>query len=248
MRDNVRDIEFVAEADGSTQRYVEVLPEPWDSAEQHHLLIALHGHGSDRWQFPRDPRDECRAVRDLADQFGMILVSPDYRAPASWMGPQAEQDLLQILNELRLRHDTGSVFICGASMGGASALIFTALHPLLVDGVCALNPTANMLEYDNFQDAIAASYGGSKTDKAGEYRRRSPEFFPERFSMPLAIATGGQDVTVPPASALRLSEKVKTLNQNVRVIHRPEAEHFTNYADTVAALEFVVSSALDVGV
>ena len=30
------------------------------------FLIALHGHGSDRWQYIKDPRDECRVARDVA--------------------------------------------------------------------------------------------------------------------------------------------------------------------------------------
>ena len=38
----------------------------------------------------------------------------------------------------------------------ASSLTFAALHPDLIDGVASLNGTANHLEYEQFQDAIAA--------------------------------------------------------------------------------------------
>jgi hypothetical protein len=31
----------------------------------------------------------------------MLVVSPDYRAKTSWMGPDAEADLLQILEEVK---------------------------------------------------------------------------------------------------------------------------------------------------
>lgn len=239
------DIEFISEADGSAQRYIEVLPELWDSSQSYHAIIALHGHGSDRHQVPDDPRDECRAMRDIASQFGMILLSPDYRAPTSWMGPAAEQDMLQIIRELRGRRKIDRLFLCGGSMGGTSALIFTALHPSLVDGVCALNPTANMLEYDNFQDAIAESYGGAKQECPNEYRRRSPEFTPERFAMPLSITTGGLDTVVPPQSAMSLAAEAAKFNQNVLLVHRPETGHLTNYKDAITALEFVISRALD---
>ncbi len=239
------DIEFVAEADGSIQRYVEILPDPWNSAETHHVLIALHGHGADRWQAPRDPRDECRGFRDVAAQFGLILIAPDYRAPTSWMGPLAERDMLQLIRDLRKRHKVGKLFLSGGSMGGTSALIFAALHPGLVDAVCALNPHANMLEYENFQDAIAASYGGNKQACAEEYRKRSPELAPERFKMPVAITTGGKDRSVPPESALRLAEKIKAFNSKTLVIHRPETGHLTDYKDTTIALEFIISGALD---
>ena len=84
------DIEFKAEFDGTTQKYVQVLPPNFDPEKPADVLIALHGHGSDRWQFVRQARAECRAVRDVASDRGMILISPDYRASTSWMGPSAE--------------------------------------------------------------------------------------------------------------------------------------------------------------
>jgi len=40
----------------------------------------FHGHGSDRWQFIRDQRDECRGVRDVVAKHHAILIAPDYRA------------------------------------------------------------------------------------------------------------------------------------------------------------------------
>ena len=51
-----RDIAFTAQCDGTEQRYVLVLPADFQPGEPHDVLIALHGHGSDRWQFVRDNR------------------------------------------------------------------------------------------------------------------------------------------------------------------------------------------------
>ena len=79
------DMAFTSKLDQTEQRYVVVLPEAFDEAVSHSVLIALHGHGSDRWQFVRDGRDECRAARDAAVAEKMIFVSPDYRARTSWM-------------------------------------------------------------------------------------------------------------------------------------------------------------------
>lgn len=94
------------------------------------------------------------------------------------MGPAAEADLLQILDELHRRFRIRDVVISGGSMGATSALAFAVMHPDCVDGVVALNGTANLLEYENFTDAIAASYGGTKTEKPEVYQARSAEFFP----------------------------------------------------------------------
>ena len=159
---------------------------------------------------------------DAAAARGMIFVSPDYRAKTSWMGPKAEADLLQILDKLKAEYRIGKTVLCGGSMGGSSALTFAARHPRLVDGVVAMNGTANHLEYGNFQEAIAESYGGPKTKIPAEYKKRSAEYWPERFTMPVGITTGGRDQSVPPSSVLRLAEVLKKIGRKVLVIHRED--------------------------
>lgn len=238
---NPRDVEFVAKCDRTRQKYVLVLPEGFSSDKKHDVLIALHGHGSDRWQFIKQPRDECRAARDFSRRFHLLFVSPDYRASTSWMGPKAEADLLQIIDQLKARYAVRRVFLCGASMGGAACLTFAALHPKRIDGVASMNGTANLIEYDGFPAAIQKSFGGKKTDVPEEYKRRSAEYWPERFTVPLAIAVGGQDRVVPPDSVLRLAKIVKTLgNKHVLVIHREQGGHATNYHDATAVLQWLI--------
>lgn len=238
------DVAFTATSDQTEQRYVLITPVNFDAKTETPVLIALHGHGSDRWQFAQDNRAECRAARDVATAHGMLFVSPDYRARTSWMGPKAESDVVQIIGDLRKQYRISKVILCGGSMGGTGALTFTALHPDLIAGVAALNGTANLVEYPNFLPAIAESFGGSKDQAPDEYRRRSAEYFPEKFTMPLAVTTGGKDSAVPPASTLRLADAVRKENPNVLVIHRPEGGHATDYDDSKKAIEYVVRLAL----
>ena len=234
-----QDVVFQARIDGTEQRYVELLPPAFDAAQRHDVVIALHGHGADCWQFIRDTRGECQAIRDFTAEHGWIVVSPDYRARTSWMGPQADADVVQIIAELKQRHAIARVFLAGGSMGGTAALIFAARHPERIAGVCSLNGTANMVEYDRFQDAIAAACGGTKAERLDEYRNRSPELWPERFTMPVAVTTGGQDEVVPPQSVLRLVEKLRQARRRVLSIHRADGGHSTTYEDTRAVLEYV---------
>ncbi|MEY4565298.1 MAG: hypothetical protein RLY14_268, partial [Planctomycetota bacterium] len=166
-------------------------------------MIALHGHGSDRWQFIQDPRPECSAARDAAAKYQMIYLSPDYRAKTSWMGPKAEADVVQIISDIRKQYKITKVILCGGSMGGTGAMTFAALHPELLAGVIAMNGTANLLEYENFQEAISESFGGPKKDNPLPYRDRSAELHAEKFTMPIAFTTGGKDTLVPAASVLR---------------------------------------------
>src|SRR4051812_10452014 len=73
-----RDVEFKASVDGSTEHYVELLPKNFQKDATHNVIIALHGHGSDRWQYIKDARGECKGARDVALSHGFIFVSPDY--------------------------------------------------------------------------------------------------------------------------------------------------------------------------
>ena len=106
----------------------------------------------------------------------MIYVSPDYRATTSWMGPRAEEDTVQTIQDLRDRYRVNKAILVGGSMGGVAVPTFTALHPDQVDGVCSLNGMANHFEYSNFQEAIRASFSGTKAEIPLEYKLRSAEY------------------------------------------------------------------------
>jgi predicted esterase len=236
------DVAFISTYDRSEQRYVIVAPEGFDPAQPHDVLICLHGHGSDRWQFVRETRGEARSARDAAAQNKMLFVSPDYRAKTSWMGPAAEADMLQLIGDLKKQYKVRRVILSGGSMGASGALTFTALHPELIDGVVALNGLADHAAYTNFQDAIAASFGGTKTAAPDEYRKRSAVNFPERFTMPFAVTAGGKDASVPPESVVRLAKAVQAHNPFTLLDHRAERGHETDYASSLAAYLFVINA------
>lgn len=238
------DISFTAACDGTTQRYVRMLPNSFDQEAEHHLLIALHGHGSDRWQFADGKSPTGVGARNAAAERGMILILPDYRAKTSWMGPKAEADLCQIIAELKKQYRVGKVILCGGSMGGSSSLTFTAIHPELIDGVAAMNGTANHLEYNNFQDAIIASYGGTKQAIPEEYKRRSAEYWPERFTVPVGITASGKDTSVPPESVLRLASVLEKMERPVLAIYREDMGHTSKPEDVRRVLDFVLDRAL----
>lgn len=236
------DIVFRAEYDGSEERYVLLRPEGVTSLEGRSLLVALHGHGSDRWQFILQSRGECSAVREMAALYGLPLISPDYRASTSWMGPAAEADLEQILREWKERYKPSKIILAGGSMGATAALTFAALHPDLVDGVLAMNGIANHVEYEGFQEAIAASFGGDKEAVPEEYIRRSAELQAAGLTMPVALTLGARDEVTPPASVLRLADALRSRGRSVLVLLRPGGGHETSHADGVEALEWLFTA------
>lgn len=238
----LRDLSFTASCDETAQNYVVILPPHFKAADTHDVLIALHGHGADRWQFAKETRDEARAARDAAARHRMIFVSPDYRARTSWMGPKAESDVVQIIGLVRKEFRVGRVFLCGASMGGTSSLTFAVLHPELISGVAAMNGMANHLEFSSFQDAITASFGGNKASIPLEYKSRSAEYWPERLTMPVGLTVGGKDTIVPPQSVKRLANILENMKRDVLLICRDDGGHSTTYDDATRILEFVIGS------
>ncbi|MDA3925125.1 MAG: prolyl oligopeptidase family serine peptidase [Kiritimatiellae bacterium] len=236
------DVAFTAALDGSQQRYVVILPDKFDPAQPHGLLICLHGHGSDRWQFVNLDRGETTASRDVAAMNQMIYVSPDYRAKTSWMAAAAEADMIQLIGDLKKQYAINKVILSGGSMGASSALTFTALHPELIDGVVALNGLADHLPYKKLQSHIAASFGGTKKEIPDEYRKRSAINFPEKFTMPLAITAGGKDTSVPPESVIKLGKAVQKFNPSVFIDYDPNRGHETNYEVSLKAFQFVINA------
>lgn len=232
------DLSFVASSDGTTQKYVKLTPANLPS-EKIDVVIWLHGHGSDRTQVSQS-RGECAGSRDFCEENGMLLVSPDYRAKTSWMGPAAEADMLQLLTILKADYSVGRVFFVGGSMGGSSSLTFAGLHPDLVDGVTGFNPLADHTTYENFQDAIAASFGGSKTEVPDEYAKRSAITHVSELAaakVPIALTLGGADTSVPPASARQLAAEINALNPGqVYVDEVATRGHETDYNATLKAL------------
>jgi len=234
------DVSFVSKFDGTEQKYVLFLPESFEPGVVHDVLIALHGAGSDRWQFATQEGNEFQAARDIAAEHSLIYVSPDYRGP-SWMGPTAEADVVQIISELKAVYRVSRVLLCGSSMGGACSLAFAVLHPELIDGVASTNGLANFLEYENYQDAMQESYGSGKAEIPLEYKNRSAEYWPEKLTMPIGMTASGKDTTVPPDSVLRLAKVLETIGHpSVKLLYRPDMGHERSYADAKAILEFIL--------
>jgi pimeloyl-ACP methyl ester carboxylesterase len=137
----------------------------------------------------------------------------------------------------------GKVIVVGGSMGGTAALTFTVLHPELVDGVVSQCGFASLFEPSRHRASIARSFGNPPDRRPDEYRKRSAERAPEKFTMPIAIWTGGRDNSVPPQSAIRFAQVLKSKNpQNVLHIHREKQGHTPGYEDTITLYEFVLKA------
>ena len=239
-----RDMAFTAQTDGTVQHYVLALPEGYQAEQAYNLMVGLHSYGGDRWQFLQTKYPTTRAAVDTVAKWKMIYVLPEYRGPRSWMGAKAEADVVQIIGDVKARYRIGKVFLCGTSMGGSAALTFTALHPEMVDGVIAMNAAANYLELETLNASLTEAFGGAKDRIPLEYKKRSAEYWPERFTMPVALTAGGKDTLIPPQSVTRLADVLRKLGRKVLLIVPPNQGHQTDYPDAMAAFDFVIRAAL----
>ena len=95
------------------------------------------------------------------------------------MGPAAEADMVQLIQILNETYNVERIILSGGSMGGTGALTFTALHPELVDGVVSRNGTANLVEYERFQDAIATFVWRKQAAGSGGVSQTKRRVFPD---------------------------------------------------------------------
>jgi DNA helicase HerA-like ATPase len=113
----------------------------------------------------------------------------------------------------------------------------------MIDGIAAMNCKANMTDPTPYAAEIATAYGGTPDQVPDEYYKRSAEFFPDSFLVPLGMALSGKDDIVPPASSLRLAQSLRDRGKRVLVVYEPDLGHLTNYADARTILSFAFDSA-----
>jgi pimeloyl-ACP methyl ester carboxylesterase len=197
-------VDYVSGADGQKDWAVLM---PQDGAET--LAVMLHGHGSGGDQLLTRPDIRDRWLPALRSA-GLGIVCPNLRGNA-WMSPAAAGDLRQLIAWVRERYAMRRVLLVGGSMGGTSVLIYAALHPEEVDGVVAICPAADLPEYWRWavrnaaQRPILGQIARAIQEQYGSTPDQSPELFTRhsalaqeaRLTMPVALAHGTADATIP---------------------------------------------------
>ena len=180
-------------------------------------VVVIHGHGSHGDQLFTRP--DIRASRlPCFQRLGLSILSPNLRDNA-WMGPAAAAVLRELLQWARDEFGAERFHLNSGSMGGASNLIYAALHPEDVASVVALCPATDLRSYHDWlrddparpvireiREAIVASYGGRPDDRPEVYAAHSALARADRLTMPLFIEHGDADPTIPIEQSRRLVE------------------------------------------
>ncbi|HUT59838.1 MAG TPA: alpha/beta fold hydrolase [Phycisphaerae bacterium] len=197
-------------------------------------IVNLHGYGShgDQLYVRADIR------RDWLPEFrrrGLGVLTPNLRDNA-WMSPAASADLRGLLQSARERHGAGRFVFVGGSMGGTGNLVYAVLHPEDVAGVAALCPATDIASLyrrygsqgdspraREFAESIRAGYGGTPDESPRTYERHSCLRHCDRLTMPVFLAHGEADGSIPVGDSRALA--AACAGQRLKYVEIPGGDH-----------------------
>lgn len=210
----IQDVTVNSSRDGSPQP---ALFYAADTPDAKPLLVVLHSWSSGY----RQQIDIPFAL--FAKQNDWVFIHPDYRGaferPQATASDLAVQDIVDAVNyaQVNANVDPRRIYLTGFSGGGMMALVMAGRQPDLWAAVAAWVPIYDLVDWyaynRSFPDRaypaqIAASCGGAPVPgsaAAQECRRRSPSAYLEHArKVPIYLAHGIDDDTVPPAHSLRI--------------------------------------------
>lgn len=227
----VRRIEYGSPVDG---RRDWALAWPPSAERTDAWAVVVHGHGScgDQLYTRVDIRDHwLPAYR----KHGLGVLTPNLRGNA-WMGPAAAGDLAALLDIVRDKLGARRFVFCSGSMGGTSNLIYAVLRPEDVSGVIARGAATDLGSYHEWcrrtntgvlreiADAIEAAYGGPPDRVPEVYAAHSAMVNARRLRMPVFMAHGVLDRTIPVSQPRRLVGLLPT-KSDLTYVEIPDGGH-----------------------
>lgn len=202
-------------------------------------IVTLHGHGGNEDQIFQRP--DLTLFPSLALTAGFNIISPDLGGNC-WLDKRAEERLVSLLELLRPNMD--KVILWGGSMGGTGALIFSILHPELIDGTVALCPAGDLGGYLKWlqgkQEPILQEIRETIIDRHGTDRNHFAQLSfiknSHRFTKPLFISHAADDPIIPITFTEQLATKLENRN-NFRYVPLMTGGHdgpLVYYQNTVA--------------
>lgn len=183
--------------DQMLQPYRIFVPSSYDATKPFPLIIALHGMGGDENSY-FDGYGQGAFKRE-AEQRGYLVACPKGRQPASmYLGP-AEQDVMDVIAEIKrdYRVNPDRIYLTGHSMGGFGTWSIAANHPTVFAALAPVagggNP-ANMAKIVHIAQHL--SHAQCKEKHFAELSNRRFKYFVDSRSKCSAICT--QELTVSP--------------------------------------------------
>ncbi|HJQ68838.1 MAG TPA: prolyl oligopeptidase family serine peptidase [Blastocatellia bacterium] len=129
---------YRSKVDNTLQPYRVFVPASYDRAKAHPLVVALHGMGGDENSYFDSYKDGAFKVE--AERRGYIVACPKGREPASMYLGAAEQDVLDVIAEVRRAYnvDADRIYVTGHSMGGFGSWSIAMSRPELFAAIAPI--------------------------------------------------------------------------------------------------------------
>lgn len=186
---------YRSKVDSTLQPYRLYVPTGYDGAKAYPLVIALHGMGGNENSYFE--AYEKGSFKTYAEQRGYIVACPKGRNPASMYAGTAEQDVMDVIAEVRRAYkvDPDRIYMTGHSMGGYGTWSLAMNHP---EVFAALAPIAG---------------GGNPANMA------------KIAHIPQLVVHGDKDRTVPVDRSRVMVEAARKLDAEIKYIEVPGGDH-----------------------
>lgn len=184
--------------DDTTQPYRLFVPSKYDATKKWPLVVALHGMGGDENSFFAGYSNG--EIKRIAETRGYFVVTPKGRQPASMYLGAAEQDVIDVIKEVKREFaiDEDRVYVMGHSMGGYGSWSIAVNHP------------------DLFA-AIAPIAGGGNPFVTAKLRGIA--------HIPWIVIHGDKDPTVPVSESRKMVKAGEALGIKIKYIEVPGGDH-----------------------
>ena len=192
--------------DNSLQPYRLFIPESYNASKPTPLVVALHGMGGDENSMFDSYANGL--LKREAERIGFLVVCPKGRDSASMYRGTAEQDVLDVMADVRrtYRVDAARIYLMGHSMGAYGTWSIAMDHP---DIFAALGPISG---------------GGCP---AGMVKIRH---------IPQYVVHGDDDRTVPVSQSRNMVEAGKKAGAEIVYVEVPGGSHTSVAAPAFAAM------------
>ncbi len=192
--------------DNSLQPYRLFIPESYNGSKPAALVVALHGMGGDENSMFDSYANGL--LKREAERTGFLVVCPKGRDSASMYRGTAEQDVLDVLADVRrsYRIDPARIYLMGHSMGAYGTWSLAMDHP---DIFAALGPIS----------------GGGMASGMAKIRH-----------IPQYVVHGDDDRTVPVSQSRTMVEAGKKAGAEIVYVEVPGGSHTSVAAPAFAAM------------
>ena len=205
----------------TTYRYQVYVPASYNSHKKLPVILSLHGlsyRGDDG--FLQTEIGVGSAIRRQSESFPAIVVFPQCRLNAAWIGEMETQAIKALDKSVKEFHgDSQRLYLIGLSFGGYGAWYFAAHHPGKFAAVVAISggvfphPNTPVSPFQSAYEAIMKS-----SDSYAAFARLIGK-------TPVWVFHGAVDAVVPVTDDRKMVEALKATGGNVKYTEYPGIGH-----------------------